>query len=92
VWWAASAGNCVALEAALAAGGSTEEIQRSERNLKPAPPPATFTVPCHLSQVTNALGCASQQGHVEAVRILLAAGADVNAEERVSLRTDAVFQ
>jgi len=38
-----------------------------------------------FSQGDTALISASEQGHAEAVRILLAAGADVNAKGRVSL-------
>jgi len=58
--------------------------------LEPHPSHCYRTLAPRFSQDDTALISASEQGHAEAVRILLAAGADVNAKGRVSLGTDAI--
>jgi len=84
VWRAACSGDAAALEAALSAGGSTEETDGVRMNCSPL---SQLHHDCisGLSQTETAFGWASYKGHVEAVRILLAAGAEVNDKERVSL-------
>jgi len=48
VWRAANAGDAAALEAALAAGGSTEETDGVRRHLEPHPPlTVTLRLACH---------------------------------------------
>ena len=84
VWRAACAGDAAAVEAALAAGGSTEEADGVRRQCIRTPSHSYHIAPL-FSQGDTALVSASLQGHAEAVRILLAAGADVNAKWRVSL-------
>ena len=84
---AADAGDVAALEAARAAGGSTEETDwvRRHWNRTPYPVAVLLHTATHFSQGDTALIYASSRGHAEAVRILLAAGADVNAKGQVSL-------
>ena len=57
-----------------------------------APDPHPLALLPHIasrfSQGNTALILASYRGHAEAVRILLAAGADVNAKGRVSLHRE----
>jgi len=88
VWRAANAGDAAALEAALAAGGSTEEADAVRRHLEPhlSHTVTLRSVACHRTKLLSV--CASRRGHVEAVRILLAAGADVTAKGKVSLRLE----
>ena len=61
------------------------------RVLEPHPLHCYCTMHLAFSQGDTALIYASDEGHVEAVRILLAAGADVNAKGRVSLHRESVF-
>jgi len=90
VWQAAFDGDAAALEAALAAGASTEESDEEVRSRRKASPTTHWfnCVGC-LSQGNTALIRASPEGHVEVVRTLLAAGADVNAKGKVRVRPTA---
>jgi len=72
---AADAGDAAALEAALAAGGyrAAEFIRGEEADVLRS----SLSISVHsFPQQDTALGCASYRGHLEAVRILLAAGAE----------------
>jgi len=91
VWQAARTGDAAALEAALAAGGSTEEAYGVKGGAETSTPShlCIASVACRRSD--TALRCASRQGHVEAVRILLAAGAEVTAHADVHLVSNTVF-
>jgi len=72
--------------AALAAGGSTEEGGTEVRRPDPTHPQSQIRCEASCSlQHKTALGRASLRGHLEVVRVLLAAGADVNAKGLVSL-------
>jgi len=82
VWRAAHAGDVPALEAALAAGGSTEESDGVSDEASGSH--ARFEIVLLACRTDSALGCAAQRGHVEAARFLLAAGADVNNNGWVS--------
>jgi len=77
-----------ALRRCLAAGDSTEEADGVRWTMGVGSPrSADDAVICHTHASSTcrcrmgstALGIAAQQGHLEAVRTLLAAGADINA-------------
>lgn len=73
VFEAARTRDVVALEAALAAGGSTEETENV----------AVSMFGSELRTDATALNFSVRGGHTEAVRVLLAAGADVNTRDAV---------
>ena len=90
---AAMAGNVLALEAALAAGGSTEEADEVRKKDKPplSTPlprarllllPGSCNATPHAVRL-SALYWAASYGHLEALRALLAAGASPAASEVV---------
>jgi len=85
VWRAVDAGDAAALEAALAAGGSTEEGGVSRLLVRTSFSLISKRLACHSSPPHSSH--ASEQGRLEAVRILLSAGADVNSEGQVRLCT-----
>ena len=84
VFSAAEKGDVPALVAALAAGGSTEEGNTGRPARGPGPF-ASFALRGEPVRRTP-LWIAAGNGHVKAVRILLAAGANASFQDRVSAR------
>ena len=90
LWAAASDGDVSGLEAALAAGCSTEETQDVSRATWQ--PLVNALVSTALSALQKFMGVgrsalceATSNAHAEAVRLLLAAGADVTPRDKVRL-------
>ena len=96
VYWAAKAGDAPALRAALDAGGSTEEASEVRRGevvcthwRRKAPPPTPLSpssLPLRFFAVQDgdtASLCAAYHGNLEALRTLLAAGANPATLDRV---------
>lgn len=90
---ASKAGDIAALETALAAGGSTEKADWVRRGRCPFLIFSTslllFNALIHHSHCTvnnTSLIYAARYDHTEAVRMLLAAGADANSKDQVGCR------